>query len=199
MSDADLKPREAAIPRMRALKLATQTTHQTVDDAIMAANPFADLDRYAGFLRMQLALHSDVAALYQDHALAQIVPDLAERLRLRQVQQDLADLGLSADPQPAYFDAASTWSLPQALGWLYVVEGSNLGAAVLLKLARKLDLSAEFGARHLAPADGGRGRHWKQFTAALEAVQMTPENEDQMQSSAKEAFARVHHWIRLYL
>ncbi len=63
------------------------------------------------------------------------------------------------------------------MGWLYVVEGSNLGAAFLLKDAAKLGLGEEFGARHLAGAPEGRGLHWRTFTAALDEIELTEEEE----------------------
>ena len=82
-----------------------------------------------------------------------------------------------------------------ALGWLYVAEGSNLGAAFLLKEAIKLGLNDGFGVRHLAAAPEGRGLHWKTFTAALDTVALTPEEEQRVVAGAKAAFARVQHAV----
>ena len=76
------------------------------------------------------------------------------------------------------------------MGWLYVVEGSNLGAAFLLKDAAKLGLGEEFGARHLAGAPEGRGLHWRTFTAALDEIELTEEEERRVVSGAQKRLRR---------
>src|SRR5690606_18526810 len=92
----------------------------------------------------------------------------------------------------AAFAAGGKVDLPTALGWLYVAEGSNLGAAFLIKEAAKLGLSQDFGARHLAGAPEGRGLHWRTFTAALDAVPLSDEDEARVIAGAEAAFRRVH-------
>jgi heme oxygenase len=81
--------------------------------------------------------------------------------------------------------------LPTALGWLYVAEGSNMGAAVLRKEAAKIGLSDSFGARHLAPAPEGPAPHWRAFTGSLDAVELNDEEEQRVADGANAAFARV--------
>ncbi|MFT4252960.1 MAG: biliverdin-producing heme oxygenase, partial [Caulobacter sp.] len=137
-------------PLSKRLKAKTGETHDRLDNRIMAADPFADRARYGRFLRMQRQFHRDVDALYGQESLAVLIPDLAGRGRLQAVEQDLADLGLEpslADGPPRF--AAVADDLPAAIGWLYVAEGSNLGAAFLFKAALKLGLGETFGARHL--------------------------------------------------
>ncbi|MGG2475716.1 biliverdin-producing heme oxygenase, partial [Rhizobium sp. BR5] len=88
------------------------------------------------------------------------------------------------------------FDLPEAMGWLYVVEGSNLGAAFLLKDAAKLGLTEEFGARHLAGAPEGRGLHWRTFTAALDEISLTVEEEERVVAGAEAAFRAVHAYAQ---
>jgi heme oxygenase len=76
-----------------------------------------------------------------------------------------------------------------------VAEGSNLGAAFLLKEAIKLGLSETFGARHLAAAPEGRGLHWKTFTAALDGVSLSAPEEGRVIAGAHAAFARVQESV----
>ncbi|MBM7094103.1 biliverdin-producing heme oxygenase, partial [Streptomyces sp. S12] len=73
----------------------------------------------------------------------------------------------------------------------YVAEGSNLGGAVLYKLAAKLGLNSGFGARHLAAHPDGVARHWRGFTAALDAVTLSRSQEDEVVAGAEAAFGRV--------
>ncbi|MFZ5692702.1 MAG: biliverdin-producing heme oxygenase [Pseudomonadota bacterium] len=183
--------------RAKRLKAATHDMHQRLDNAIMAHNPFESLARYALFVTVQHQFHREIDALYSDPDLDKLLPDLAGRRRFDLTGQDLHDLGAAAPAAkaPPVFTAGAAADLPTALGWLYVAEGSNLGAAFLLKEAKKLGLSETHGARHLAASPEGRGLHWKTFTAALDAVKLTGPEEDRVTEGARAAFIRVQHLV----
>jgi heme oxygenase (biliverdin-IX-beta and delta-forming) len=186
---AQAEPAEPS--RARRLKAMTHETHETLDRSIMQAASFASVAAYGRFVAVQYLFHRDIAALYQDAALQAWLPGLAQRGRMAVIGADLADLGLALPGghapafTPGAIDAAT------ALGWLYVAEGSNLGAALLRKEAARLGLSDEHGARHLAPAQEGPAAHWRVFTAALDAVTLTPAQEERVVQGARAAFARV--------
>ncbi len=177
--------------RAKRLKAVSSAAHERVDNGVMAAAPFASRQAYERFLRFQYRLHRRVETLYADAALQPLLPDLAARSRLAALEQDFADLGLAL-PQADLGPALET---PEALGWLYVVEGSNMGAAFLAKEAVKLGFSDEFGARHLAGHSEGRGLHWRRFTAALDAVELTPAEDARVESAATAAFDHVEKLI----
>ncbi|WP_156381966.1 MULTISPECIES: biliverdin-producing heme oxygenase [unclassified Aureimonas] len=200
MSDTLVRDTDTAEEgRSKRLKTTTSGTHLRLDERIMAARPFESRERYAAFAATQYLFHRDIDALYLDRSLQAIVPDLAGRRRLSSIAADLADLGFPLPESAPYFAPASAPDLPTALGWLYVAEGSNLGAAFLLKFAAKLGLSEAFGARHLAGAPEGRARHWRQFTGALDAVNMTPSEEARLAKGAHQAFIRVHNLVTRHL
>lgn len=173
--------------RAKRLKAATSAAHEQVDHAVMAAAPFANPESYARFLRFQYRLHRHVEPLYADEALQSLLPELSARSRLKALEQDFADLGLA--PPAAAFGPL----LPkgEALGWLYVVEGSNMGAAFLAKDAAKIGFSDVHGARHLAAHSEGRGLHWRRFTAALDAAELNEAEDLAAQGAAAAAFAHV--------
>lgn len=177
--------------RWQRLKSGTGTVHDRLDKRIMAAEPFASRERYGLFVAVQHAFHRDIDPLYARPELQALIKDLPGRRRLPLIEQDLADLGL-APPAATTAPAAERLDTPAAIGWLYVAEGSNLGAAFLLKAAARLGLDETFGARHLAAAPEGRGLSWRNFTAALDAVQLGEEAEAQLVAGARAAFQRVH-------
>ncbi|MEE4453021.1 biliverdin-producing heme oxygenase [Novosphingobium resinovorum] len=180
------------LPRARRLKAITHDVHEGVDRSVMEAASFTDRARYGRFAAMQYRFHSDIAALYGDAQLRGLLPGLEARQRLQLIAADLADLGIAAQAAPdGPVFAAGTIPVPEALGWLYVAEGSNMGAALLRKDAAKLGLSDTFGARHLAPAPEGPAAHWRAFTAALDAAELAPEDEPRVEDGARAAFARV--------
>ncbi|MET0314645.1 MAG: biliverdin-producing heme oxygenase [Hansschlegelia sp.] len=177
--------------RLARLRLTTAAEHDRLDKRILAGRPFESRERYGLFLRVQHGFHSRVDGAYRDPALNALIPELAARSRLAEVVQDFADLGMAPDKSPA----PPALALPEALGWLYVSEGSNLGAAFLLKEAAKLGLSAEFGARHLAPHPDGRGLNWRRFKTAVDAIVLSLNDEGRVDDGAQAAFRHVRELV----
>lgn len=177
--------------RAARLRAGTHDRHEALDARLMTGAPFASIANYARFLQIQHGFHRDIDALYSNPALDLLLPDLAGRRRFGLIEQDLADIGVA---RPSYEHApvfACDVDQPTALGWLYAAEGSNLGAGFLLKYAIKLGLSETYGARHLAAAPEGRGRHWKTFTQALDAIPLNAADEERLIAGGRAAFARV--------
>ena len=181
-----------ALPRSARLKADTSATHDVLDKRIMASAPFDNQQNYARFLQAQYAFLRDVDALYDHACLAALLPDLKQRRRYASIAADLRDLdtALPADSATPPFDAQL--DLATALGWLYVSEGSKLGAAVLYKLAGKIGLDEHFGARHLAGHPDGRARHWRDFTAVLDSAPLDIAGEARLIDGARAAFLRMH-------
>lgn len=190
-----LKPTRPLSDRLRA---ATHNTHEGVDRSIMAARPFEGVRNYGGFLRVQHGIHREVSALYTRADLAAVFPDMSLHSRLNAVEQDMADLGLAL---PSYDTApdGGVAALPQALGWLYVVEGSNLGAAFLLKYAKAMGLSETHGARHLAEPPDGRARYWRAFKGELDRIELCGADEQHAIAGAEAAFGHVRDLIAQHL
>lgn len=183
--------------RTQRLRLATDVAHRRLDDAIMALDPFGDRSRYARLLAIHRDFHALVEPLYAAPSLAALIPDLAARARLSAVEQDAADLHVALAPTPpSRFAAEVAPDRGTAIGWLYVAEGSSLGAAILLKAAMTLGLGPTFGARHLAGHAEGRARHWRSFTAAVDAVVLSAEEEERAETGAREAFDAVAALVR---
>ncbi len=181
--------------RSQRLKAATNATHGALDKTIMGGDIFANRAQFAKFLRVQYRFHRTIDALYDNELLAALIPGLSERRRLARIAHDLGDLG-ETRPAPEAGKLEKDTPLPTALGWLYVAEGSNLGGAVLYKLARdKLGLDKDFGVTHLTAHPDGASRHWRQFTGALDAVALSPAQEEEVVRGAEDAFRSVRGYV----
>jgi heme oxygenase (biliverdin-IX-beta and delta-forming) len=186
--------------RVKRLRDATHAAHERLDKRIMSAEPFSSRDRYGLFVMVQHCFHRDIDALYRHPVLDALLPDLQDRRRLHLIVRDLGDLGMEApasNEAPVFNSGAD--DIPTAIGWLYVAEGSNLGAASLLEGAAKLDLGENFGARHLAGHPEGRWRHWRTFTATIDAAVFSPDEERRVIAGATTAFNRVHTLVERFL
>ncbi|MCF3194216.1 biliverdin-producing heme oxygenase [Pseudomonas bubulae] len=185
MTTADSASRPAL--RSQRLNQITNEPHQKLDALVKAHKPFDEVANFARFVVAQYLFQSELKALYTDPALKQIVPDLPERCRAEQAKADLADLNTEV-PAPVA-GAVNSPSKAEALGWIFVSEGSKLGAAFLIKRAVGLGLSDTFGARHLGEPAGGRAEGWKSFIKTLDGLELTAEEAD-LDKGAVAAFER---------
>jgi heme oxygenase len=179
---------------LAALRSATAQRHHLLDTSLPLAADEAGLDDYRQHLLMLRAWLAPLAAWLadfddgpQDHRL------LPPSGYLRLIDTDLADPAMastaSADVTfpaaawPAQADAAYRW------GVCYVVEGSQLGGAVLYKrLAGRL---APHPLAYLRGAPEGPGPRWKLFIAALREALDEPEAVALACRGAVDAFDRL--------
>lgn len=173
-------------PHLR-LRHATAAHHERMHAIMGRLDVFASRDTYARFVQAQYRFQRDLSPLLEWPSLAAHLPDLPRRSRIQACLQDLADLGAAPSaPEPA----VGVSEPAQAWGWLYVSEGSTLGAALLLQQAHALGLSEDFGARHLAAHPRGRAGAWREFQAALDAAVDLPQQTEQAIVGACAAFDR---------
>lgn len=170
------------------LKHETATLHEQMHALMEQAQPFASRAQYVRFVAAQYHFQRDVEHLFDDPAIQAAVPDLQVRGREAAALADLADL--EAAPGEAVI-ATGNVAMPEALGWLYVSEGSTLGAAFLLKEVKdKLGLSESFGARNLAAYPEGRAVVWRRFVSFLDAPGLSAQEQDAVVAGAAVAFER---------
>jgi heme oxygenase (biliverdin-IX-beta and delta-forming) len=173
------------------LRRATAQAHADVDRR-MGAMIGAGARGYTNFL-----VESAAAILPLEHALteagaASLLPDWEKRRRTDALRADLAILG--AQPGSCACVSAIGGEAHQ-LGMLYVLEGSRLGARVLL---REIEASGTEGmraaTRYLRHGEGQR--FWQTFLAALEASHAVRRAPHDAIAGAQAAFARFAPAVR---
>lgn len=170
------------------LKAETATQHERMHTLMEQNDPFGSRAAYAGFVAAQYLFQRDVEHLFSDGTVQAAVPDLEARGREAASLADLADLG-AAVPQDRV--ATSGVTMPAALGWLYVSEGSTLGAAFLFKEAKaRLGLDGNFGARNLSAYPDGRAIVWRRFVGALDSGGYSAQEQDEVIAGANAAYDR---------
>ncbi|NNP70075.1 biliverdin-producing heme oxygenase [Acinetobacter sp. Ac_5812] len=168
------------------LKNETASQHQQMHLLMEKAQVFADTQRYAKFTLAQYYFQQNVEYLFRHPEVSALISDLDIRGRSQAALLDLYDLQLKPEAQELLTENVG---FPEALGWIYVSEGSTLGAAFLFKQAQQLlGFTAEFGARNLAAYPEGRARVWKHFIAELDMAQLSESEQDQVILGATQAF-----------
>jgi heme oxygenase len=174
--------------RSQRLNQITNEPHSKLDALVKAHSPFETPANFARFVVAQYLFQSELVSLYNDAELTAIVPDLPARCRADAARADLADLDTEV-PEPVA-GALKNPTKAEALGWIFVSEGSKLGAAFLIKRAVGLGLSETFGARHLGEPAGGRAEGWKSFVKTLDGLAFSAQEEAEVEKGAIDAFNR---------
>lgn len=155
----------------RRLRDATQADHRRLEDRLdILSRLESDAGRRALTGRFW-RLHAEMEA-----ATAPWIGDLAglefdQRRRTSLLRGDLDAMGLAAPPAAA--GAIAAHSIGEALGLMYVLEGSTLGGRAIRREveARGGDMA---GLGFLDPYGARTGERWRSFLAVLDDVLETP-------------------------
>jgi heme oxygenase len=148
----------------RRLREATQADHRRLESRIDVLGRIATCDGRRGLIARFHALHVDGEAAMTPWLAGLDGLDFAARRRSPALKRDLAAVGgatLPSEPIPV-------GGVGEALGLMYVLEGSTLGGRVIRKqvAARGGDMA---GLSFLDPYGDGVGERWRSFLAVLEA------------------------------
>ncbi|MFJ6325126.1 MULTISPECIES: biliverdin-producing heme oxygenase [unclassified Rhizobium] len=165
------------------LKSATEPHHHRLDALNNQFAMFASVSSYRQYLAATLASRSQLEAMLAAAQIDALVPNWNRIQIVPRLLEDLSDLG---GDDPAWVETTGTViDSSTVIGTLYVLEGSGLGAAILLKRAIKLGMSATFGARHLAQQAANLSS-WREM---LHLIETTPiDDEDRCERAAIAAF-----------
>ncbi|TPG90015.1 biliverdin-producing heme oxygenase [Pseudomonas caspiana] len=174
--------------RSHRINQVAHSPHTKLNALIKTHEPFKNRANFARFAVAQYLFHSEMLPLYNDPELTAIIPDLPTRCRAQAAKSDLADLETEM-PQPVP-DAIKNLTKAEALGWLFVSEGSKFGAAIMIKYAVALGLSETFGARHLADPGNSCAQDWNHFIRTLDELEFNVEAEAEVDKGVVDAFNR---------
>jgi len=171
---------------LTALRAATASRHAALDAGLPIGAPDASLHDYVAHLVLLrtwlVPLHAWLAGFADG-------PQFDHAGRVARIDADLADAGYVS---PATSDSAA-WpaeaSPAYRLGVYYVIEGSQLGGAVLYERLR--DRLAPHRLRYLKGDDAGPGPRWRGFMQALRAGVRTPAEIADAAAGACAAFDRI--------
>jgi heme oxygenase (biliverdin-IX-beta and delta-forming) len=162
------------------LRSFTHDSHRALDRELTSF----DLTRTSGyrrFLQVTAAALVPLEAALSRAGVSYMLADWGQRSRCEAILKDLAAIGGKMQPLP--FEGSLNVS--QAWGVMYVLEGSRLGAKVLLRGVA--DLPHARGAtaylRH-----GLRERLWQSFVVLLESRPCDPADEVDVMDGARLAF-----------
>lgn len=129
--------------------------------------------------------------------LGSVFADLEQRRKSHLIIRDLIITGVSAEKAGelavSHFEINS---LAQALGVMYVLEGSTLGGKVLYKHMNKtLELDASNGASYFWGYGAETGVMWKGFITEFASCAVRENFEEEVISSSVKTFTLISNWL----
>ncbi len=183
--DCSLSTRPKSLLRS-ILRDATAADHARLD-ATLGAHDLCTVPGYRRFLEINAAALLPLERSLEQAGVRTVLPDWDDRARSDAILSDLARLGGRANP----LDAPELAGRSAMLGTLYVLEGSRLGAAYLLRTVKACSDPLISGTTDFL--GHGTGRHfWPQYLAVLEA-HADELAEDDVVRSARAAFDLFAH------
>jgi heme oxygenase len=175
------------------LKTETRESHLRVENDLAVMRPDLTIDHYG---RVLARLHAFFAAW--EPRVGALLDDegfFGPRRKVGLLDRDLEALGIRR-PEPV-----DSTVLPvltnrlEALGSLYVLEGSTLGGQYIAKHAEQtLGLARGKGSAYFRSYGKAVAEHWRSFQQALEAVS-SPVSDDVVVAAAQSTFDRLHQWL----
>jgi heme oxygenase len=164
-----------------ALRDRTRGDHERLDALV---GHFGDGKSYIRYLEGMAAFRAPVEAALSRIDLAGRFGDWQPVFISAELARDLRDLGRPDVATDRPFLLPS--DRDGLLGVLYVLEGSSLGARLLVRRAAAIGFNAEHGARHLV-AQTARPQAWAQFITLLDSV--SPAGMERAIEAARATFA----------
>jgi heme oxygenase len=173
---------------LAALRAATASRHAALDSGLPIGAPDASLDDYTAHLAL---LHAWLTPLQAWLAGFADGPAFDHAARLGLIETDLAEAGASPHDDAFAFTDAWPAAASPAYRWgvHYVIEGSQLGGAVLYERLR--ERLAPHRLRYLQGDAAGPGPGWRAFMQALRAGVRTPAEIADACAGACAAFDRI--------
>lgn len=169
------------------IKEATKEAHLNLEKKVVqkmkAIRSNAD---YADFLKHFYAYFNKVEQAIAPYITTDLLPDHAERRNSKYLKEDIEALGFDINELPAATAPQMTNTL-QALGALYVMEGSIMGGPIIVKMLEKGGITK--GVSFFSGYGEATGMMWGKFIAVINAQAKTEEDEAIAIKSANDTFS----------
>jgi heme oxygenase (biliverdin-IX-beta and delta-forming) len=169
------------------LRVQTRALHEKAETAINLDFFLSSRVQYCRLLQILWRLHAGFEPYSDAHRWADSHIDLKGRRRAGALLADLAAMGSEGIGAPIDL---SLYGPQEAIGGLYVLEGSTLGGRIILRQAQqRLGVDATCGASFLHGYGAGTALAWKTLIAAINNIPAVGDSADAVERGAKRTFA----------
>jgi heme oxygenase len=181
------------------LRKQTASSHQKLEDNSLSKALLEEAVSVADYQHYLSALYGITVGCEEMlfPVVEDVVPDINRRYRSELIVNDLLATGFSKEQiaaLPVY--KFTSKSASEAMGAIYVIEGSTLGGRVLYKhINKKLAFSAENGASYFWGYGDQTGSMWKSFISHFTQFALESGQSAEIINSAIHTFTIIDNWL----
>ena len=184
---------------LERLRDETQHLHKALENDLPVMRADLQLTDYRRLLARFYGFYVPVdAALARVPGLESILPDWPQRRKIDSLVKDLGALGCMSHEiadLPLCVQLPAIPGVTEALGCLYVLEGSTLGGQIIGRhLEAALHLGIDNGASFFRSYGDRVGPMWKTFQEVLRS--RDPAEHERLIDAASETFQSIHGWLK---
>lgn len=183
----------------QTLKHQTEEAHQDLEALVLPwLQSIASKTDYVQLLKGFYGYFSPMEDAVAPFITETVLRDWPQRRKAYSILQDLAQLPEGYSELPVATHLPSIQSLPEALGALYVMEGSTLGGKGIAKMLTK-NKSAHLQSEQLQFFTGygeRTGAMWTTFVHVLDSFSGTDAEVEKMVNSANKTFSLFKAWLQ---
>jgi len=178
------------------LKAGTKLNHQLLEKKMVAAiRAISSIKDYEQLLIVFYSFFGGLEAAINIHIDRTQLPDYAQRRKTAALADDLAKLGGLLPQLAPPNDLPAILNHLQALGALYVIEGSTLGGSIISKMvSRQLNMHDNAGLSFFNGYGNDTEEMWQIFKQTLDTSVKPPDEETVIQA-ANETFLKFGNWF----
>lgn len=181
---------------IETLRTETKAAHQALEKALIPGIKHATTpETYAHILKIFYGYFKAMEPLLDAQLSDAIVPAYQQRRKSNAAVDDLRSMNISGNLAVAT-DLPAISSIPQALGAMYVLEGSTLGGRVITRmLMQSMNFSDEAHLQFFSGYGDKTEAMWGSFLEALNKHANDEGTRQEIIRAATETFSKFKSWI----
>lgn len=169
------------------IKEATRQAHQELEKKVIyTLKAIRSEQDYVQLLKYFYAYFSQLETMMAPYITTEVLPDYAQRRHASSLKKDIEALGAHASDLPEAV-APDIQNTLQAMGALYVMEGSIMGGSIIVQMLAKAGITT--GVSFFSGYGEATGAMWGKFTAVLNNIAATNEDEETVIAAANDTFS----------
>lgn len=173
------------------IKEDTKKAHQELEKkVVLQMKAIRSSSDYANFLNSFYVYFNAIEQLIAPYITAEVLPDLAERRDSKYLKLDIQELGYEIQNSPE-ISLPEINSLCEALGAMYVMEGSIMGGPIIVDILKKNGIPKGFS--FFSGYGANTGKMWANFIAVLNTQVNTAIDQQNAIRAANQTFSKFQH------
>jgi len=183
---------------LEKLKSHSAAAHKKLENLSVSTSilsPDMKITDYGHYLSLMYNVHKSTEEIIFP-ILNPVILDLKEREKTKLLEKDLSYLNYKKNEEIVLFKS-SVYSVPFALGIVYVIEGSSLGGRYILKNVEKVSgLNEQKGVSYFTGYGDKTGSYWKGFINLLQEYEAQNNCADEIIEGAVYAFESIYNHFK---